>query len=80
MLNGQCLTTMVTSSLWSSGQDIGFGGLCITNLQSGDYNLFSSGKVLEFLRGAPMLVSRDRDLCHVQLHPTWFEPTSECRS
>ena len=29
---------------------------------------------------APVLVSQDRDLCHVQLHPTWFEPTSECRS
>ena len=24
---------------------------------------------------APMLVSQDRGLCHVQLHPTWFEPT-----
>ena len=29
---------------------------------------------------APVLVSQDRDLCHVQLHSTWFEPTSECRS
>ena len=29
---------------------------------------------------APVLVSKDRDLCHVQIHPTWFEPTSECRS
>ena len=29
---------------------------------------------------APVLVSQDRDLCHVQLHLTWFEPTSECRS
>ena len=29
---------------------------------------------------APMLVSRGRDLCHVQPHPTWFEPTAECRS
>ena len=27
-----------------------------------------------------ILVSRDRDFCHVQLHPTWFEPISECRS
>ena len=26
---------------------------------------------------APVLVSQDRDLCHVQLHPTWFGPTSE---
>ena len=26
---------------------------------------------------APVLVSQDRDLCHVQLHPTWFEPTHE---
>ena len=25
---------------------------------------------------APVLVSHDKDLCHVQLHPTWFEPTS----
>ena len=29
---------------------------------------------------APVLVSRDSDLCHVQLHPTWFDSTSECRS
>ena len=29
---------------------------------------------------APVLVSQDIDLCHVQLHPTWFESTSECRS
>ena len=29
---------------------------------------------------ALLLVSRDRDLPHVQLHPTWFEPISECRS
>ena len=28
---------------------------------------------------APVLVSKDRDLYHVQLHPTWFEPTSEWR-
>ena len=28
---------------------------------------------------APVLVPQDRDLCHVQLHPTLFEPTSECR-
>ena len=80
MLNGQCLTTMVTSSRRSSGQDMGFGGLRMANSKSGDYNLFSSGNVLEFLGGAPMLVSRERDLCHVRLHPTWFESTSECRS
>ena len=29
---------------------------------------------------APMLVSLGRDLCHVQPHPTWFEPTAKCRS
>ena len=29
---------------------------------------------------APGLVSRDRYICHVQLHSTWFEPTAECRS
>ena len=30
--------------------------------------------------GCPSVGSRGRDLCHVQLHPTWFEPTAECRS
>ena len=29
---------------------------------------------------APVLVSQERYICHVQLHPTWFEPTSECSS
>ena len=29
---------------------------------------------------APVLVSRNRDLCHVQLHLTWFEPAAGCRS
>ena len=29
---------------------------------------------------APMFVPRDRDLCHIPLHPTWLEPTAECRS
>ena len=24
-----------------------------------------------------MLVSQDRDLCHVQLHPTWFAPGAD---
>ena len=27
-----------------------------------------------------MLVSRGKDLCHVQLHPPWFEPIVDCRS
>ena len=27
----------------------------------------------------PVLVSRNRDLRHVQLHPTWFEPAVGCR-
>ena len=30
--------------------------------------------------GGPVLVSQDRDLCQAQLHPTLFEPTSECKS
>ena len=49
MVNGQCLTTMVTTSWRSSGQDMGFGGLGMANSKSGDYNLFSSGQVLELL-------------------------------
>ena len=50
MVNGQCLTIMVTTSWWSSGQDMGLGGLGMANSKSGDYNLFSPGKVLELLR------------------------------
>ena len=62
------LTTMATSSRWSSVQDVGWF------------------KILQLLQSAvisPMalvLVSKDRDLCHEQLHPTWFEPTAECMS
>ena len=44
MVNGQCLTTVVTTSRRSSGQDMGFGGLGMANSKSGDYNLFSSGQ------------------------------------
>ena len=29
---------------------------------------------------APMLILRGRDLCLVQPHATWFEPTAECRN
>ena len=50
MVNGQCLTTMVTTSWWSSGQDMVFGGLGMANSKSGDYSLLSLGKVLELLR------------------------------
>ena len=50
MVNGQCLTTMVTTNRRSSGQDMRFGGLGMANSKSGDYNLFSSGYVLELLR------------------------------
>ena len=46
------------------------------NSKSGDYHLFSSGPGTSSV--VPVLVSQDRDLCHVQLHPTWFEPISEC--
>ena len=40
MINDECLTTVVTSSGWSSGQNMGLG---LANSKSGDYNLFSSG-------------------------------------
>ena len=29
--------------------------------------------------GGPSVGLRNRDLCHVQLHPTWFEPAAGCR-
>ena len=77
MVNGQCLTTMVTTSWRSSGQDMGFGGLAT---KSGDYNPFQLWLGAGTSSVAPVLVSQEIDFCHVQLHPTWFEPTSECRS
>ena len=43
VINGQHLTTMVTSSRQSPGQDMRFVGLNMTSSESGDYNLFSSG-------------------------------------
>ena len=43
VVNAQCLTTVVKSSLWSSGQDMWLGGLGMANSKSGDYNLFSCG-------------------------------------
>ena len=67
---GQCLTTMVTSSWWFSGQDLGLFSFGMTTSKSGDYKLISSGQALEFLWWPLVLVSQDRDLCHVQLHPT----------
>ena len=42
MVNCQCLTTIVTNSRRSSGQDMGLVGLGMANSKSGDYNLFSS--------------------------------------
>ena len=43
----ECLTTMLRSTWRSLGQDLGLG---MTNLKSGDYNLFSLVQVLEFFR------------------------------
>ena len=48
--NGQSLATMLASSQWSSGQDMGFWGLRMANSESGYHNLFSSGQVPESLR------------------------------
>ena len=41
--DGPVLTTVVTSSRWSSGQDMELGGLGMANSKSDDYNLFNSG-------------------------------------
>ena len=43
MVNGQCLTTMVPNSRWSSGQDMGLCVFGMASSKSSDYNLFSSG-------------------------------------
>ena len=81
MVNGQCLTTMVCDNQ-----------LAVLGTRYGIwwpwYGQFEVGwlQPLQLWLGAgtssmaPVLFSQDRDLCYVQLHPTWFEPTSECRS
>ena len=38
MVNGQCFTTMMTTSWWSSGQDMGFGGLGMANSKFFSWN------------------------------------------
>ena len=49
VFNGQSLATMLASSRWSSGQDMGFYGLGMANSKSGYHNLLSSGQVPESL-------------------------------
>ena len=45
LFNGQSLATMLASSWWSSGQDIGFCGFGMANSESGYHNLLSFGQV-----------------------------------
>ena len=45
VLNCQSLATMLASSWWSSGQDMGFCGLGMANSESSYHNLLSSGQV-----------------------------------
>ena len=45
VFNGQSLATILTSSRWSSGQNIGFCGLGMANSESGYHNFLSSGQV-----------------------------------
>ena len=49
VFNGQSLATMLASSRWSSGQDMGFCGLRMANSKSGYHNFLSSGQVPESL-------------------------------
>ena len=45
VFNGQSLATILASSWWSSGQDMGFCGFGMANSESGYHNLFSSGQL-----------------------------------
>ena len=47
MINAECLTTVggLTSSGWSSRQDMGLGGLGMASSKSVDYNLFSNSPI-----------------------------------
>ena len=45
VFNGQSLATMLASSWWSSGQNMGFCGIGMANSESGYHNLLSSGQV-----------------------------------
>ena len=49
VFNGQSLATMLASSWWSSGQDMGCCGLGMANSESGYDNLLSSGQAPESL-------------------------------
>ena len=60
------------------GTRYGIGGLGMANSKLSDYDFFSSGGGISSV--APVLVSWDIGLCHVQLYPTLFEPTAESRN
>ena len=45
VFNGQSLATMLASSWWSSGQDMGFCGFGMANSESGYHNRLSPGQV-----------------------------------
>ena len=45
VFNGQSLATMMASSRWSSGQDMGLCGLGMANSESGYHNFLSSGQL-----------------------------------
>ena len=45
VFNRQSLATMLASSRWSSGQDMGFCGLSMANSELGYHNLLSSGQM-----------------------------------
>ena len=61
-----------------SGQDMRLGGLGMANSKSSDYNLISSGTAFALV--GLVLVSRDKDLYHLQTYHTWLEPATGYRS
>ena len=69
--------TSMISSRCSPGQEKGFGGLCMVNWKSGDDDfaqLWLGAGISWVSLILVLLVSRDRDVCHLQPRLTWFVP------
>ena len=81
MVNGQCLATMMTSGWGSPGQNVGLGGFVMANSKSDDLQHLQLWLSVGISSLALVLVSRDRDPCHVQPHPNLiWTSCGGCRS
>ena len=80
MVNGQCLTTMMTNIWRSSWHDILDLVALVWPIRSRVITILQFWLSVGIPSVAAMLVSWGRNLLSCAIHPTWFELTVECWS